>query len=379
MITKPWRIMAALCLVATGIAIFVLIVHNNNAGQRDYISYWAAGHELIHGANPYDGAAVQALERTAGYNLSYHLIMRNPPIALSLALPLGFVGPNIGFILWMITLLACLVTSIRMIRILLGCPDNRLHLLGYCFAPVIECMMAGQFGLFLLLGLVLFLYFHKSQPFLAGSALLLCAMKPHLFLPFGIVLLLWVIIQKEYRIIAGFCAALFAICTLVFCFDSHAWSQYAQMMRTSEIMSEIVPSLSEFFRLLVHRNAIWVQFLPQAAACLWALWYYWTNRRSWSWMDQGLLLLLVSALSAPYALLTDEVILLPAVLTGIYRADASGRSLLPFVVFAGAAMIEVFVKVPLSSAYYLWTTPAWLAWYLYATGGKKLRAKNLIA
>jgi hypothetical protein len=92
-----------------------------------------------------------------------------------------------------------------------------------------------------------------------------------------------------------------------------------------------------------------------------------------------LLLLLVSALSAPYALLTDEVILLPAVLTGIYRADASGRSLLPFVVFAGAAMIEVFVKVPLSSAYYLWTTPAWLAWYLYATGGKKLRAKNLIA
>jgi len=266
-----------------------------------------------------------------------------------------------------------------MIWFLQGRPDNRLHVLGYCFAPVIECMRAGQFGLFLLLGLVLFLYFHKSQPFFAGSALLLCAMKPHLFLPFGVVLLLWIIIQKEYRILAGFCAALLAICTLVFCFDQHAWSQYAQMMRTSEIMSEIAPTLSEYFRLLVHRDAIWVQFLPQAAACLWALWYYWTNRRRWRWMDQGMLLLLVSVLCSPYALLTDEVILLPAILTGIYRADDTGRSLLPFVLFAGTAMMEVFVKIPISSAYYLWTTPAWLAWYLYATGGKNSRAQNLIA
>jgi hypothetical protein len=35
-------------------------------------------------------------------------------------------------------------------------------------------------------------------------------------------------------------------------------------------------------------------------------------------------------------------------------------------------MIEVFVKIPMTSAYYLWTTSARLAWYLYATSGKSL-------
>ena len=374
--TSPWRIIAALGLAAAGVGILVLIVNNNNAGQRDFISYWAAGQQLVHGADPYDGAAVQSLERVAGYDLSYRLIMRNPPLALFLTLPLGFVSPNTGLILWLMALLASLVASIRMLWTMHGRQDNRLHLLGYCFAPLMECLMAGQLGIFLLLGVVLFLYFHKSRPFLAGAALLLCAVKPHLFLPFAIVLLLWVIVQKAYRILAGFSVALLASCTLVFCFDRHAWSQYSHMMSTSGIMDEIVPTLSEVFRLLVHRDAVWLQFLPQAAGCGWALWYFWTRRSRWSWMDQGLLLLLVSVLCAPYALLTDEAMLLPAVLAGIYRADDSGRSLLPFGFIAGVAMIEVFAEIPMTSVFYLWTVPAWLAWYLYATGNKGMRAKG---
>jgi hypothetical protein len=61
--TSPWRIAAALSLVAVGVAIFIFIVHNNNAGQRDFISYWAAGQQLVHGRNPYDRAAITELER----------------------------------------------------------------------------------------------------------------------------------------------------------------------------------------------------------------------------------------------------------------------------------------------------------------------------
>jgi hypothetical protein len=35
------------------------------------------------------------------------------------------------------------------------------------------------------------------------------------------------------------------------------------------------------------------------------------------------------------------------------------------------ALIEVLESVQLTSPFYLWTTPAWLAWYLVATGNKK--------
>jgi hypothetical protein len=100
--------------------------------------------------------------------------------------------------------------------------------------------------------------------------------------------------------------------------------------------------------------------------CVWAIWYFWTRRSRWSWTNQGLLLLLVSAACTPYAWFSDEAILLPAVLAGLYRVVDSGRSLLPLGVIGGAALVEVLAAVKMTSPFYLWTTPAWLAWYLYA-------------
>jgi hypothetical protein len=249
-----------------------------------------------------------------------------------------------------------------------GRPDNRLHLLGYCFAPVMGCLMLGQFGLFLLFGVVLFLFFHKSRPFLAGVALLLCALKPHLFLPFGVALAAWALSSKTYRILAGACAALVAGFAVAFCIDRQGWSQYSLMMSHAGIKDVALFTLSKYFRLLVGRNAFWLQFLPQAAACVWALWYFLSRRARWNWKDQGLVVLLVSVMCAPYAWFTDEAVLLPAVLVGVYRADESGRSLLPFGFLAAAAIVELLASTPIASPYFLWTTPAWLAWYLYATG-----------
>ena len=51
------------------------------------------------------------------------------------------------------------------------------------------CLQAGQISIVFLFGVVLFLLFYESRPWLAGAALVPCALKPHLFLPFAIVLL----------------------------------------------------------------------------------------------------------------------------------------------------------------------------------------------
>jgi Glycosyltransferase family 87 len=298
--------------------------------------------------------------------------MRNPPVAFFLALPLGLVSPKIGLRLWLLVLLACLSISIWVLWLLNGRPDNRYHLLGYAFAPVLVCLMAGQVGIFLLLGVVLFLYFHQSRPFLAGTSLVFCAIKPHLFLPVAIVLLLWSVSRKSYFILAGFVAAFLASCALSFSVDVHAWSQYSEMMRAGGALNEPVPALSVSLRFLIDRNAHWLQFLPESIACAWAIWYFWTRRNRWSWLDHGLVLLLVSAMCTPFGWLTDESMLLPAVLAGLYHAADSRRSLLPLGLMAGAALIEVFAQVPIISPFYLWTTPAWLAWYLYATRYKRM-------
>jgi len=84
----------------------------------------------------------------------------------------------------------------------------------------------------------------------------------------------------------------------------------------------------------------------------------------------------VSAACAPYAWFSDEAVLLPAVLAGVYRTVDSGRSLVPIGLIAGVALIEVYAIGHMASAFYLWTVPAWLAWYLYATWGKGNQAEG---
>ena len=363
---SPWRVAAACTMVAIGVCILAFAMNGDKAAKRDFISYWAAGQQLVHHANPYDGEAILRLERSAGFSDNRPFFMRNPPSAFFLALPLGLVSARVGAVLWSLALVAALMGCIRMLWIMHGRPPDRLHLLGYCFPPTLACLLAGQIGLFIALGVVLFLYFHDSNPYLGGAALLLCALKPHLFLPFGVVLIVWIVARKAYRVLAGAMVAFIASVALSFLLDPAGWSHYAGMVKASNIQNEYIPTLSLMFRLAIHRNWIWLQFAPAFAGCLWGLWYFWTRRERWNWMDQGCLLLIVSVLVAPYAWFTDQVVLLPALLGAIYLTR-SRTVLAMFVVVMTVEEIIVFRGVNvLHSTLHAWSVPALLAWYLYA-------------
>jgi hypothetical protein len=140
------------------------------------------------------------------------------------------------------------------------------------------------------------------------------------------------------------------------------------MMRVGGALNEVGPRLSAELRLLIDPRAVWIQFVPEAAASVWTAWYFWTRRESWDWMDHGLVLLLVGAMCTPYGFLYDESMLLPAILAGAYRCMELRRPLWPLAVLAGAELLELGMGATIVSPYYLWTTPAWLCWYLYATG-----------
>lgn len=383
--TKPLRVFIAAAMVLVGVAVVFAVyisgISDSNAAERDFISYWAAGHLLDHGRNPYDTQAVRALETGAGRNPSeLVLIMRNPPIGFFIAVPFGFMGPKAGLIVWLGVLLGALGLACFLIWRLNGSPDSLFNFLAFGFAPVLACIMAGQCGILLLLGIALFLYLYKDWPFFAGASLFLCALKPHFFVPFGIALFLWCLITKNgYRILAGFSVVIAASCVGAYALDRHAWSQYAEMVQTGGALNEVVPKLSAELRLMIDPHAVWIQFAAEAVACVWTVWYFWSRRRSWSWMDEGMVLLLVGAIVTPYGFLTDESLLLPAILVGAFRAMELHRSLWLLAVFAGAAMVELMVGATIVSRAYLWTTPAWLGWYLYATGKFPRQRDKLIA
>jgi hypothetical protein len=76
--------------------------------------------------------------------------------------------------------------------------------------------------------------------------------------------------------------------------------------------------------------------------------------------------MLVSVLLAPYTWIIDQSVLLPALLHGAYLARS--RSVLAALALASASMEIATVRglVPMHSSFFLWTSPFWLAWYLYA-------------
>lgn len=365
------KIVAAALLAGAALLLLIFIAFSMTRGSvqdRDFLAYWAAGQQLAHRANPYDVAQVLQLEHSVGLVGSRPNMMLNWPLALFITIPLGYVSARTGMILWLLVIAACLVTAIHLLRRSLRLGEDRIHLAGYAFAPVVACLMAGQMGTMMLLGVSGFLCFHRSRPFTAGAALILCALKPHLFVPFGLVLLAWAIRERAFRVLTGAGLSTCLALVIAWVFDPHAWSHYAQMMSaTAEVQRDFVPCFSQFFRLAVSPETVWLQFLPAAAGCLWAVAHYVRNRAQWDWWKKGMLVLLVSVLVAPHAWFTDEAVVLPAVFACLKEAESRGRSLAPFGMAAVAALMETLAGIDLTSAAYAWTAPAWLLAYLYAT------------
>jgi hypothetical protein len=364
------------CAISFGITmqLFVFsLLKSDTVGTRDFSVYWATGQQLAHHANPYDADAMLRIERSLGFPPAMGpKFMRNPPWMLPVTLPLGFLGVRVASMIWSTLLLLCLVLSVRLLWALNGSPKSKRDWLGYAFAPGLLCLILGQSSIFALLGLVLFLRWHKSMPFLAGCALWLCLLKPHLFLPLGVVLLLWILISRSYWILFGATLTLGLSLVGMFLVDPLAWKQYSAMLHTSEIELDYIPCLSFLLRAWISPGSNWIQYVPSAFGCVWAIWYFWGRRRTWDWVEHSSRLILVSTLVAPYYWLFDQVVVMPALLQGAYAARS--RDLLLALAFA-SALIEgaLFAGGAKPSAVYLWTlwtTPFWLIWYLVATAKK---------
>jgi hypothetical protein len=359
-------IACGLALAFTVLFLCVVPLLGKIAASRDFVVFWATGQQLIHHANPYDAAAMMKIEQTAGLNPGYGvLFMRNPPWALPLVLPLGLVGVRLGALLWSLAIVGCLVVSVHLLWVMQGRPESRLHWLGFAFGPALICSMMGQTSLFALLGYVLFVYLHRSRPFLAGMSLWLCVLKPHLFLPFGAVLLAWIAISKSYKILAGIAVALAGSCVLAYFLDPAGWVEYTRMMHRVGLEKEYVPCLIVVLRLWLSPKSIWLQYLAPALGCAWALGYFWPRRHAWDWNRYGGLLVLVSLLAAPYSWVYDGGLAIPALLEGAWGTRS--RTLLVILAFASLLIeVELVCGVKVTSALYLWTVPGWFAWYLLA-------------
>ncbi|MBS1804705.1 MAG: DUF2029 domain-containing protein [Acidobacteria bacterium] len=361
---------AGFLLLALGFAVLLggvaITASYDHVATRDFVEYWAAGKLLVQGKDPYASDAVWSLEYSAGSR--FPVIPMNPPFFMWMVAPLGFLNFDTAARFWLLLQLASVGVSIWVIAKLHERRQAALAwVLGLSFSPILINILIGQIGVFLLLAVSLFLLLHKQHPLLAGIALLPCAAKPHLFLPFGIVILLWAIRSKAYAVLAGFFAALFLTSAAVWLVNHQVWSQWIAFVHLSKPAETPIWNLSRMFRLAVGPQKAWVQFLPVSAACIWGTVYFFKRRDRWIWLDHGLLLLLVSVLCAPYSWFTDEAVLLPCIIAGVGSAEKAGRTILPLAAMLAISSFELLKGKWIDTGALVWTAPAWLAFYLYAT------------
>lgn len=355
----------ALTLTVTGLC--MALVGQGHGGASDFVQYWVSGKLLLSHGNPYDAGRVLMMERSVGFPAGVPpLVTPNPPWSLPLVVPLGFLSLWAAQLLWFLLSVLSLIASVRMISRMHGLHRSWVNVLGYTFAPVLSCLLAGQVTIFILLGFVLFLRFHQSHPFAAGVALWLCMLKPHLFIPFGIVFLLWVILSRSFRLLAGFGCALAVGALVAVGLDATIWREYERLMMTTRADRFPIPCISIAMRESLWPHTLAVQCIPVVVGCVWTLWYFRRNYREWNWIEHGSLLILVTILVAPYTWLMDQTVVLPALLHGVYVRRS--RVLISVLALASAAIeFAVILGVPLlHSKFYLWTSPAWLAWYVLA-------------
>jgi hypothetical protein len=363
---KAWKICVVVLMAVCGICFLALALGPAEAANRDFVSYWASGRLVLQHASPYDAQAILRLERGVGFGGERALMMRNPPTLLPAILPIGLLPERIGAIVWLIALGAALIFSVRALWILNGRSEDRFHLIAYLFPPAIACLFSGQIGLFLLASAMLFLMTVSRWPFLAGVALAAFSFKPHLYVPFLMVLLIWSALERRWRIVLGLICGFGALLMAGFAIDPHGWTQYAAMIRAEEIGGEFVPSLSLAFREIVAPRHSWVQVVPCILACIWAANEYWSRRDHWNWVEEAPFLLLVSVTMSPYSWFTDQSLALPAVAISLDRQASSSTVRAVYAVIAIAGMLVVFTHDQLNAPVFLLLSPLWLGFCIYA-------------
>jgi len=349
-------VVAILCAIVFVIPLAWIGIHF--ATRFDFIYYWISAHLLAHGHNPYDRAAIWQIEDALGNHEAVPFIMRNPPWVLPFVAPLGYLGIRSGALLWFVCLLLLAVLSVWFLT--RDHPAVRPR--AAFFVPLLLSLMLGQLTAMVLFASAFFLAFWKKRPFLSGFVLSLAALKAHLLALFWPVLLLDCYRRRDWRIPSGLLLGVVLLSGLAFLFDPHAWAQYGYAMLQESIGHQYLPNISADLRFLLLPRRPWFQLVPSILGIVVALWYY--ARGPWDWMEQGAVLLAVSALLSPYSWSYDMALMLPAVLR--VRAGRRQQDLFFLCCLLSFLCILTVFACSWNTPWLSLLGPVWMGWYLAA-------------
>ncbi len=353
---------------AGGMLFLAAFVASSALRVQDLAQYWAGAH-LIRD-NPYSEVLVTNFERSFGYSMhSPAMVMRNPPSAFVLVLPLRYMNYNIAFAFW--TLLSVLTVAVcaRFSSCFGGNSEPSVAPAFLCliYGPTVALLLVGQIAILVLLGVTLFLVMlERKRDRLAGAFLSLTFVKPHVVLLVLIAIALWTIKTRRWAVTLSLGLSLVAASGFALLFNPQVFIQYLAFVRHFAGETTPYPNIGGLIYVLTGWRDL--AFLPQIAGLAWLGFYWRKNRNQWDWKSHGMVVLLVSVACSYYSFPFDQICVLPALM----MAYMNGNRWIFLVGFIATDLGFAFYLSNLAGRFgfgYMflwWTASGWLITYLIA-------------
>lgn len=380
--TKQVRKLLTWLLLLVGIGVLLWQAQRFTSAKwlfyDDYIEYWSAVNLNLKQGNPYSPQEIGALQYSLGRTERIPLMMWNPPWTLALFTPLGLLPYAPSRLLWYLICLFLLFVCVSWLWKACGGPHRFqwiAWLIGFSFGPALEALKLGQVGILMLASAVGFLYFiRREKGWAAGAVLALATIKPHiLYLPL-LAALGWALLERRWKVIAGFGIALLIAVGIAWLPNPALMSQYLYATTVTPPAEWNTPTLGGILRTVLGAEKFWLQFVPPFSGAVWLLWYGLRQRKSWEWGQQLPLLVAVSMATAAYGWVFDQTVLLAAFIPLSARLFVSlfvqkepfQRPAVGILLAAYLALDAIAIGVTLPQHWFWWMPGSFLLWYLFA-------------
>lgn len=286
----------------------------------------------------------------------------------------GLPGYALARLIWLLISIVLVAASARWLWRIYQGPTRHAWaawLIAFSLAPALSALSKGQITPLVLFGQVGFLLtiHHRRNDWLAGACAALVAIKPQLVYLFWPALVLWIIVERRWKVLGGLLFTGLAALAIGMAFNPRLIQQYLEMLASYPPTAWFTPTPGAYLRLAFGVEQFWLQYLPMALGLGWLILYWLRQRASWSWPAALPALTLASIVTTPYGWTYDQVVLLAALLPAWIsllkfgtRAQITGMAL-------GYILINlttVILHRRLSEEYFGWLAPLWLAWYWIA-------------
>jgi hypothetical protein len=325
-------------LMIAWFVIYLLVYVPAPGNGSDFQVFYAAATAETRGLDSFHWTALWTIEQDlynggSGHGTPFHFApYGNPPPFALLLRPLTLLPEPVAYRVWVVILIACACTGTALA--LRGWP-GRARLVATGLAAISPAALfnlrLGQTAGFMLLGLGLWLAMAPRRPFLAGAALSVGMVKPHLMLPVAAIAILASQPVTRRQTILGFAAAMLLWAGITAIWDggltafAHWWSSLGNFAGSIRLQPDVA-SIPGFYYAAVSQSvatALNALCLTLAAGIIAAL--AWQIRggdaraRSWFlWTSIATYLALT-----PYVHTGDQLLLLPALLA-LIGPDAQG-------------------------------------------------------